>query len=129
MARIPHIEARLNRWAAWRTCGDGSGYPVKNPIHETWQPPSPGMTPTLKVSATTDAKQTEWAIEQLPPKLGATVFVHYLCRHWTPEEQGAAVGCQANTVSDRIDRAHRLLAGVLDLQNVGCNVPDQAPRL
>jgi len=115
MARIPHIEARLIRWAAHVTVGDGSGYPVKSVLHPTWQPPTPGMTPTLKVSPQSDAKQTARAILQLPPRLQQTVAVHYLCRHLTLAEQGEALGCQADTVADRIDRAHRLLAGVLEV--------------
>lgn len=50
MAKNSDMDARLWLWAERLKCGDGSGYPVKCTIHPDWSPPSPGITPTMKVS-------------------------------------------------------------------------------
>jgi DNA-directed RNA polymerase specialized sigma24 family protein len=109
MARDPQIEARLLRWAAWRTVGDGSGFPVMSVIHPEWQPPSPGVTPTLKVGAATDVRQTNRAIAKLSLRLRNTLVVHYV--HRLPlVDQAARLECEVSTVIARIAAAHRTLA-------------------
>jgi DNA-directed RNA polymerase specialized sigma24 family protein len=122
MARIPMIEDRLQRWGQAVTVGDGSGYPMKNPMHPTWQPPTSGITPTLKTAAAGDAKATHRAIARLSSdRLIATVTVHYACR-WPIDRQAAELGCEASTVHDRIGRAHKELARMLDLGNDAARV-------
>lgn len=112
MARIPEIEARLQRWAQAVTCGDGNGYAAMNVLHEDWMPPSPGTTPTMKVASASDSRQTHRLVEQLPPKLKATVVAVYLL-HMTAAAAGNVLECQPDTVLDRVERAHRCLRDLL----------------
>jgi DNA-directed RNA polymerase specialized sigma24 family protein len=109
MARDPQVQARLLRWAAWVTVGDGSGYPVMSVIHPEWQPPSPGVTPTLKVGAVTDVRQTHRAIQGLSLRLRNTLVVHYVMR-LSLAEQAQRLGCEVSTVIARVASAHRTLA-------------------
>lgn len=110
MARIEEIDHRLWLWAEALKCGDGSGYPVKSPLHEDWSPPTPGMTPTMKVgNINADVKATTRMLQRLSQALQATVVAHYLLR-MTAVDAGAALGCQPDTVHARIEAAHRELA-------------------
>jgi DNA-directed RNA polymerase specialized sigma24 family protein len=113
MARIPEIEARLIRWAQGVTVGDGSGFPAMSIIHPSWQPPTPGQTPTLKVGRGSDVAQTHAAIAKLGPKLIAVLVAHYILKP-PLADQAAMLDCQEDTVGDRVERAHRHLAAILD---------------
>lgn len=108
MARDAVIEARLQRWAAACTVGDGSGYPVMSVLHEDWSPPSPGVTPTMKVSSHSDASETHRAVGRLRPKLQAVVVLHY-CKRWPLATMAAALECAESTVVTRLDAAHQAL--------------------
>lgn len=109
MARDAVIEARLQRWAEAVTVGDGSGYPVTNVLHQSWSPPSPGLTPSMKVSAVNlDARATGAAVARLKPKLQAVVRMHYLKR-WTLAAMAANQQCAESTVVARLDAAHQAL--------------------
>ena len=112
MARDAAIEARLQRWASFVTVGDGSGFPVMSPIHPEWQPPSPGITPTLKVSPASDVRQTHRAIGRLSLRLANTVAVHY-CLRLPIAEQAQRLGCAPQTVHGRIESAHAQLRVLL----------------
>ena len=113
-ARDQAIEARLQRWAQWVTVGDGSGFPTMSVLHREWTPPSPGTTPTLKVSASSDVRQTHRALEQLSLTLKNTVVVHYI--HRVPlAEQARRLGCAESTVTARIPRIHAQLRGLLNV--------------
>lgn len=111
MARDAVIEQRLLTWAEWLKVGDGSGFPVKSVLHEDWSPPGKGVTPTLKVSrASHQVRATHAAVQALRPSLLATVVAHYVVR-MSNEETAAVLECRPATVCERIDRAHRELAG------------------
>lgn len=112
MARDPRMEERLLRWAAAVTVGDGSGYPVMSVLHSEWQPPSPGVTPTLKVSPHNDARETHRAIGRLSLRLSNTLVVHYVLK-LTVADQAERLQCAECTVHQRVEVAHRLLAGLL----------------
>ena len=114
MARIPYIEERLIRWAQGVTVGDGNGYPAMSIIHPSWQPPTPGQTPTLKVGRSSDVKQTHVAIGALSDRTRATLVVHYILKP-PLAEQALLLECQERTVHDRVERAHRELAEILDV--------------
>ncbi len=110
MARDAEIEARLLVWAEWLKVGDGSGYPVKSVLHEDWSPPGKGMTPTLKVMAvSSNVRETDAAVKALKMSLRAAVVAHYVYR-MTNSEAGGILDCQADTVTRRIEEAHRELA-------------------
>lgn len=109
MARDADIEARLQRWASWLNEGDGSGYPVMSVLHQDWQPPSPGITPTMKVSSVTDVGETHRAVRRLSLRLRNTVLIQY-CFNLTLAEKAERLGCGEQTVVQRVDLAHRLLA-------------------
>lgn len=115
MARIPYIEERLIRWAQGVTVGDGNGYPAMSIIHPSWQPPTPGQTPTLKVGVPSDTRQTHAAIQQLPPTLIKVVTAVYAKRMSAAEAAvHPEIACQERTVHDRVERAHRELAVILE---------------
>lgn len=111
MARDPLIDQRLRAWAQWLTTGDGSGYPTMSVLHPSWTPPSPGVTPSLKVSAPSTVHATHRAVRQLSQRLANTVLVHY-CMQLSLAEQAARLDCAEATVHQRIEQAHRLLRGV-----------------
>lgn len=112
MARDAVIEARLVRWANAVTVGDGSGFPTMSVLHPEWQPPSPGVTPTLKTSAHSDVMETHRALQRLSLRLQNTVAVHY-CMRLSVAEQAERLDCAEATVYGRVDRAHRELAALL----------------
>jgi DNA-directed RNA polymerase specialized sigma24 family protein len=118
MARDPHIEARLQRWAAAVTLGDGSGYPAMCVLHPEWQPPAPGVTPTLKSAPASDARATHRAIERLSMRLRNTIAVHY-CQRLSLAEQALRLECAESTIHARIEQAHRELQVVLKADTAG----------
>lgn len=118
MARDAGMEARLQRWAQWVTVGDGSGYPVKSVLHPEWQPPSPGITPTLKTAPATDVRATHRAIGRLSQRLANTLVVHY-CLKLSLAEQADRLACSIDAIHNRVERAHRLLMREF------CNIHEQ----
>ena len=118
MPRDDRIEERLQRWAQWVQVGDGSGYPVTSVLHPSWSPPSPGITPTLKVSAGSDVRETHFLVRILPMKLRNAVVVHY-CIKGTLAEQGVRLDCAPDTVLGRVERAHQALLQRLEASDVG----------
>lgn len=112
MARDAVIEARLQRWAAACTIGDGSGYPTVNVLDRSWMPPSGGVTPTMKVASSSDVMQTHIAVDQLSYKLHHAVVVHY-CKRGPIAQQCAELGCAEPTLYARVEDAHRRLAELL----------------
>jgi len=122
MARDASIEQRLLRWAEWCKSGDGSGYPVKSTLHPDWSPPSPGITPSMKVTPHNDAPQTHRLVCRLSERMQRTLVAHYIKR--TPAAAiGMELGCRADTVHDRIEAAHRALLGLLSAERGSfCNI-------
>ena len=114
MARIEWVEQRLQRWAQAVTVGDGSGFPAMSVLHEDWMPPSPGVTPSMKVSlGRNDARSTHRAIALLSKRLQNTPVVHYvlglpLC------DQATRLECAIDTVHGRIESAHAQLASLFE---------------
>ena len=117
MARDEQIEARLLRWAAGVTVGDGSGYSSVNPLHPNWSPPTPGMRPTMKVAGASDVGETHRAIAQLSQRLRNTVVVHY-CLRLPLAEQAERLGCAESTVVQRLQAAHGDLLRILAAEPV-----------
>ena len=112
---IKEIDDRLLRWAEWKQLGNTAGYPVKSILHPTWSPPSPGMLPTLRVGATSDAQQTHQALEKIQSvNLINAICARYL-RRGTLEERAELAGCKPDTFAKRIDRAHREIARALEM--------------
>jgi DNA-directed RNA polymerase specialized sigma24 family protein len=108
MARDEQMHQRLLEWAQWRKCGDGSGYPTMSVLHEDWSPPSPGITPTMKVAAPSSARQTHRAIQALSARLRNTVAIHYLT-NLPIAEQARRLECAERTVHERIEQAQGLV--------------------
>lgn len=102
------IDARLQRWAQWVTAGEGSGFPTMSVLHREWTPPSPGTTPTLKVAASSDVRQTHRALAKLSLRLRNTVVVHY-CHKVPLAEQARRLDCAESTVVARIPVIHQLV--------------------
>lgn len=111
MARDQAMEQRLLRWAEWVKTGDGSGYPVKSVLHEDWSPPSPGITPTMKVSPANDARSTHRLVSRLSERLQHTLWAHYVMR-MSDVQAGEVLECMPDTVQARIEAAHRALMGL-----------------
>lgn len=112
MAKDAAMDARLWRWAEWLKSGDGSGYPVKCTLHEDWSPPSPGIVPTLKVSPSNDARQTQRLVHRLSERMLATLVAHYVVR-MSAADAAAALDCKPDTVHARIEAAHCELLGLI----------------
>ena len=112
MARDDQVDRLLRQWAQWLMVGDGSGYPARSTLHPEWSPPTPGTTPTLKVSAPTTAKRTHQAVQGLSDRLQTTLWLHY-CTQLSVADQAVRLQCQPDTVGKRIQQAHLQLKGVL----------------
>lgn len=102
------IEHRLQEWAAWVTVKGGNGYPVTNVLHQSWMPPAPGTTPTLKAMAGKHGRvrETHRAIGLLSVRLANTVVVHY-CFGLRGQAAAQRLQCAESTVRHRIREAHR----------------------
>lgn len=109
------MEQRLREWAAWLTGGgNGAGYSAMSVIHPNWMPPTPGTTPTLKVSASNAQRERALhaAVLSLSRRLQATLLVHY-CKRLSVADQAAMLECAEPTVHARVREAKRLLAEML----------------
>lgn len=117
------LQQRLQAWAAWLTGGGrGDGYPTKSVLHDSWLPPTPGMTPTMKSGAGGTGRQ-ERELHQvistaLSVRLQNTLVAVYVMRA-TPAEQQALLECQASTVRARVAEAKRLIGMALHVQRAG----------
>lgn len=122
MARDAGMEARLLRWAEYIKSGDGSGYPVRNVLDENWSPPSLGATPSMRTAPVNDARQTHRLVRKLSTRMQATLVAHYIKR--MPAAAAAEeLQCRPDTVTARIEAAHRALLGLLqDSQREFCNI-------
>lgn len=106
------METRLREWAAWLTSGgSGDGYAAMSVIHPDWSPPSPGTTPTLKVSGRSSQREraVHDAVRQLSRRLQSTLLVYY-CKRLSVAEQAGMLQCAEPTVHARVREAKRLLA-------------------
>lgn len=112
MARDAEMHLLLVQWAQMVTVGDGSGYPTMSVLHESWQPPSPGQSPTLKVAAPSAARRTHRVIGGWSMRLRNTVILHY-CTNMPVAEQALRLDCDERTVYTRIEQAHGLLRDAL----------------
>lgn len=113
MARDDAMHLRLIEWAQWRKVGDGSGYPTMSVLHEDWSPPSPGVTPTMKVAAPISARFTDRVISGWSARLRNTVVIHYLT-NMPLAEQAQRLECAEGTVYARVEEAQRLLRRALE---------------
>lgn len=103
------VDARLLRWAEWLASGDGSGYARVNVLSAQWMPPTPGMTPVLKVRrGGSEAAQTHAAVARLSLRLRNSVVLHYVLRARAAEHAERA-GCACSTVAARLAEARRQL--------------------
>lgn len=122
MARDVEMDLRLRAWAQWVTVGDGSGFPSMSVLHPEWQPPSPGVTPTMKVAPASSAAQTHRAMKEWSARLRNTVTLYY-CTNLPIVEQAARLECAERTVHQRIDDACLLLrAWLQEHEGSYCNM-------
>lgn len=113
------MEARLQRWAEWRELGDTSGFARVNVLHESWSPPTPGRTPTMRTSRSTDARETQRAIATLSMRLQETLLVVYVRR--LPRAFAAEqLQCSPETVPQRVREAKRRIAAALAQDQAVC---------
>lgn len=118
--RDEQMHMRLLEWAQWCKVGDGSGYPTMSVLHEDWSPPSPGLTPTMKVAAGSSARQTHRAVRTLSARLRNTVAIHYLT-NLPIAEQAQRLQCAERTVFERIEQAQALVRAALDAPDAAQN--------
>ena len=109
MGRDEAMHLLLLDWAQWMMVGDGSGYPAVNVLHQSWSPPSPGTTPTLKASAPSSARMISRVMARWSVRLRDTVVLVYCVPGLTLAEKGARLGCAERTVHERVAQAHELL--------------------
>ena len=103
---------RLREWGAWLAGGAkcGAGFPTKSVLHQSWMPPAPGTTPSMKAGGPSDRRERELhaLIGRLTIKLAnalVVVFVHRV----PPAEQALRLDCQQSTVRARVGEARRQL--------------------
>lgn len=98
------VEQALKDWAHWVMSGrTADGFPRCNVLDKSWLPPTPGSTPTMKVSRFRDARErdTHQAIGRLSLKLANTVVVHY-CYRLSVIDQCERLGCATSTLHQRL---------------------------
>lgn len=105
------VDQALKDWAHWLSCGrNGGGFPRTNVLHQSWLPPTPGSTPTLKVGAAdhTLHQRMHRAVARLSVRLANTVVVHY-CYRLSEAEQCARLQCARATLHHRLATARAQL--------------------
>ncbi len=113
MARDEAMHLLLLDWAQWVMVGNGSGYPTMSVIHPDWSPPSPGVTPTMKVSAPSSARRINREMAKWSARLRNTVVLVYCIPGMTLDEKARLLGCAVRTVNERIALAHVALREAL----------------
>lgn len=122
--RDEQMHERLLAWAQYVTVGDGSGYPTMSVLHSSWHPPTPGTTPSMKVSAPSSSRQMHRAIARLSQRLANTLVVHYVLR-LPMDQQSERLECAPATVYARVEEAHRQLREMLERpQSTFCNMEE-----
>ena len=114
------MHVRLVEWAQWRRVGDGSGYPTMSVLHEDWSPPSPGVTPTMKVSTSVSVHVTHRAMASWSGRMRNTIAVHYLANLPIAEHTRNAYGLGYL-------RTDQLLRLGLDPATLSSTDPDRMP--
>lgn len=105
------IDQALKDWAHWLSCGRrGDGFPRCNVLHQSWLPPTPGSTPTMKVSTFNHEqfRRLHDAIGRLSVRLANTVVVHY-CYRLSEAEQCERLKCARATLHHRLATARQQL--------------------
>lgn len=105
------MERHLLAWGGWLQGGRRvDGYPVTNVLHESWLPPSPGMTPTMKVGGRSDRieRVVHGAVAGMSVRMQNTLVVVYVMRA-SPAEWPERLGCAEATVRQRVQQAKRVL--------------------
>jgi hypothetical protein len=112
MAKIEDIERRLQNWARWRLGADGGPLSHAGVNWDAMQgggvrePYADAPVPTSAV----EAAETQDAVARLETVLRFSVEVYYL-EGGGDRHKLNRLCCTARTMHDRIDRAHRVLAG------------------
>lgn len=109
---LDRMERHLLAWGVWVQGGKrGDGYPTKSVLHQSWLPPTPGMVPTMRVSATSDRAERALhaAIQQMSVRMQNTLVVVYVMRAG-PVEREELLQCNAVTIRSRLGEAKRRLA-------------------
>jgi hypothetical protein len=108
MARIEDIERRLLNWARWKlgATHSGLGYAAMR-----WDGGAvgPGRRESVIPTIDCEAEETDRAVQELEPRLRATIEVEYLqgCSLRRKAEQ---LACSEPAVKSRVWQAHRKLS-------------------
>lgn len=117
------VEARLHRWAAAVSVGDGAGYPSVSVIHPNWMPPTKGSRPAMVAARRGhDVQATHRSISTLSVKQRDAICLCYIYRLSTARHAERA-GCAERTVRDRLDAARRALAAMWSERSGVCKLP------
>lgn len=115
-ATVDILHLRLQAWATWLTSGgNAAGYPSKNVLHQSWLPPAPGSTPSMRTThAHSDARERAMhvAVACLSIKLQNAVVAAYVMRAG-PAAQAQLQQCKPSTARARLMAAHAKLAASL----------------
>lgn len=109
MARDEAMHLLLLDWAQHVMVGDGSGYPTMSVLHPDWSPPSPGVTPTLKVGSPSSARLVGRIMARWSERLRSTVVLVYCVPALSVAQQAQRLGCAERTVYERVAAAHQLM--------------------
>lgn len=110
------MEQHLLSWGSWLQGGKrGHGYPVTNVLHQSWLPPTPGMTPTMCTTAGSDRieRAIHRAVQGMSIRMQNTLVAVYVMRA-PAADWPDILECADGTVRQRIAIAKRLLVRALD---------------
>lgn len=110
MARDEAMHMLLLHWGQALTMGDGSGYPTLSTLHPDWSPPSPGTTPTLKVShLSADVRRVHAVVQLMSRTLAETLVLVYGFPTLGLAEHARRLGKSESTVRQRVESAQHAL--------------------
>jgi hypothetical protein len=108
MARIEDIERRLQNWARWKlgAVHSGLGYAA---MRWAGGVVTPGRRESVIPTIDCEAEETDRAVQELEPRLRATVEVEYL-QGCSLRRKAQQLACSEPAVKSRIWQAHRQLS-------------------
>lgn len=118
---VERMDARLMAWGAWRRAVEkgggtsGAGFPVKNMLHQSWQPPTGdgGGGVMLGVGSDMAERRMDCCISMLSLKLRNAVVLAYLERA-TAAEHAERAGCSEATARARVKTARDQLVVLVE---------------
>lgn len=115
MASDDYIKLRLIQWAEWSLQRDSGGLGFPSECSYTRMQARSGSAGFVSPDIDVDAMEIESAVSELPEPFRLTVRVFYIAPG-TIEQKARDLGCCRRRVYGRIERAHAMILGWLNLR-------------